>query len=80
MAGRAFSSAASEPAAIIVRVPPWAPGKPPLTGESIRSIPLPARPSAISRASAARMVALRITTEPGCKVDASPSPRITALA
>ena len=81
IAGRAASSAAPSPAAIIVSVPPCAPEKPPETGLSISSTPEPSIAAPISRASRGLMVAVSSTTPPGAMAETSPSsPRMTCFA
>ena len=56
----------------MVRVPFWAPGKPPLTGVSTRWMPLPSSAAASSRASPGLMVAVRTITEPGAMLARRP--------
>ena len=68
-------------AAIMVSVPPCAPGKPPETGVSIRWTPVPSIAAPISRASRGLIVADRITAPPfGIVVQSPCSPRMTSFA
>ena len=67
--------------AIIVNVPPCAPGNPPDTGVSIIDTPVPFRASPISIASIGLIVAVRMTMPPSAICAANPSsPKITPLA
>jgi hypothetical protein len=57
--------AASEPPAMIDRVPAMAPTSPPETGASIKSTPATAKSSPIWRAAAGAMVLMSTATRPG---------------
>ena len=81
MAGRAAAIRSSGAAAIIVSVPPCAPGKPPDTGLSIMRRPVPSRRAPIARASDGLIVAVRMMIPPSRIVEASPpSSKITDAA
>jgi hypothetical protein len=61
----ARAKAASEPPAMIDRVPAMAPTSPPETGASIKSTPATAKSSPIWRAAAGAMVLMSTATSPG---------------
>ena len=78
---RFFARILAGAAAINVRLPPCAPGNPPETGLSIKSIPDPAIAAPISRASVGLIVAVSRIVPPFSIEATKPfSPRIISLA
>jgi hypothetical protein len=64
-AGRAVRKRRSLPPTMIDSVPATAPTSPPETGASRKSMPLPSRRAAMSRAAAGRIVLMSTATRPG---------------
>ena len=80
-AARLRSSTSVRPAAIRVSAPPSAPALPPLTGESIKSMPRSASGSSSACTSDGRMVAVTITVDPGERPSTAPrSPKSASFA